>query len=62
MTINDLLDALVEPRSSGCGSRQSYEHCVSGKYNNPDCRKKGKPDHCWFLAHFVPFYAFDMLI
>lgn len=46
MTINDLLDALVEPRSSGCGSRQSYEHCVSGKYNNPDCRKKGKPDHC----------------
>jgi len=45
MTINELLNELVEPRDSGCGSKQDYEHCDPGKYNKPDCRKKGTEDN-----------------
>lgn len=47
MTINDLLNELVDPKSdSGCTSRQRYEHCASTKKDQPDCFKKGNPNHC----------------
>lgn len=46
MTLDELLNSLVEPRDSGCGSRQAYKHCSPDKHNNPDCQKKGNPDHC----------------
>lgn len=45
MTLNELLDKLVEPKDSGCGSRQSYKHCDPGKHNNRDCRNKGTEDN-----------------
>lgn len=47
MTIDELLNTLVEPKTdSGCTSRQSYKHCDTGKKDQPDCRKKGTADNC----------------
>ena len=46
MTIAELLNELVQPKGSGCTSRQSYQHCDPNKYEEPDCRRTGNPDHC----------------
>lgn len=48
MTINDLLNEIVGPKSdNGCTSRQNYQHCTNTtKKDQPDCVKNGNPDRC----------------